>query len=201
MSYTWLERFSKDALKDRFKELFLREIQLVEKNEEINSKERLIDRRIENIEHLKNNEKNEAVYSLERNIKRLSDELEEAIRRNKEIASHQEEINEKNVVLAKLKIEEENIQHLINAKENIYTYIANNSQAYLNQKDGIINGQILAIETYKDMIRYMQDVLAVAVGKIPEVDFKDFKINITPGQAQQNKPQQHDQQRKPDIKS
>ena len=69
------------------------------------------------------------------------------------------------------------------------TYTKANIDSLLASKDGIIAGLNVAINMYKEQMDYMQKVLAVAVGKIPTVDFSTIKFNIEQPAAQKG-PQQ-----------
>jgi len=70
------------------------------------------------------------------------------------------------------------IEAEVKSKQLELDYTEKHLESILASKDGIIKGQELAITMYKEQMDYMQKVLAVAVGKIPTVDFSTLKFSI-----------------------
>ncbi len=92
----------------------------------------------------------------------------------------QDLVNEEIVLSAKNK----GIDLSVFEKNQNLKYIQDNIDSILEKKNGIIAGNEFVIKTLTSQLAYMQDVLAVAVGKIPEVNLSNFKIS---GEAPQQK--------------
>lgn len=79
-------------------------------------------------------------------------------------------------------------------------YVQQHIDALLSKDKGKIEGLEMVVQILKDQMAFMQNVLAVAVAKIPEVNLENFTVNM-PSTAPNNQGNKQQEQKKQEQKN
>ena len=135
------------------------------------------------IEHETDKRKSLSALEAEKDQLTAEAELKDTVHEDEK--THSEAMATANIALESVKnstvvatVKKESVDAQIGERKLTLGYVQENIDSLLKQKDGVIAGLNMANEVLVKQLEYMQNVLAVAVGKIPTVNLNDFRINV-----------------------